>query len=57
MNDDYLGSRSPVEREFQDNEDILSLQPGQIEARDLNLDTHYNVPEIQRADDDTSDRI
>ena len=57
MNDEYLGSRSPVEREFQDDEDILSLQPGQVEARDLDLDTHSNLSEIQRAEDDTSDRF
>ena len=57
LNDEYLGSRSPVEREFQDDEDILSLQPGQVEARDLDLDTHSNLSEIQRAEDDTSDRF
>ena len=57
LNDEYLGSRSPVEREFQDDEDILSLQPGQVEARDLDLDTHSNMSEIQRAENDTSDRF
>ena len=46
LNDEYLGSRSPVEREFQDNEDILSLQLGQIEARYLDLKTHFNVFEV-----------
>ena len=57
LNDDFLSSRSPVERKFQDDEDILCLQPGQVEARDLDLDTHSNVSEIQRAEDDTSDRF
>ena len=46
-----------MEREFQDNEDILSLQPGQIEGRDLDLETHSNVSEVQRAEDDTLDLI
>ena len=46
-----------MEREFQDDEDILSLQPGQVKARDLDLDTHSNLPKIQRAEDDTSDRF
>ena len=57
LNDGYQGSRSPVERELQDDNDILSLQPGQVEARDLDLDTHSNMSEIQRAEDDTSDRF
>ena len=57
FNDDFLGSRSPIGREFQDDEDILSLQLGQVEARDLDLDTHINVSVIQRAEDNTLDHF
>ena len=35
-----------MERELQDDEETLSLQPGQVEAKDLDLDTHSNVTEI-----------
>ena len=57
LNDEQFGSRSPVQRDWPDDDDILSLQPGQGESRDLDLDSHSNASEQQKIEDDTSDRF
>ena len=50
LNDELLGSRSPVERDLGDNDDILSLQPGQTESREMDLDSQsiFHSLETQR---------
>ena len=48
LNDEQFGSRSPVQRDWPDDDDILSLQPGQGESRDLDLDSHSNASEQQK---------
>ena len=57
LNDELLGSKSPLERDLGDSDDILSLQPGQAESREMDLDSQSNFSEPRYAEDDTSDRF
>ena len=57
LNDERLGSKSRVERDLGDNDDILSLQPGQAESREMDLDSQSKFSEPRNAEDDTSDRF
>ena len=57
LNDELLGSKSPVEWDLGDSDDILSLQPAQAESREMDLDSQSNFSEPRYAEDDTLDRF